>query len=207
MSGWFALLFVFAGAYLIGSISFAVLVARQHGVDIFQAGSGNPGATNVKRVLGSKAGNIVFIADFLKAAVPVWLAVWLFPGTASGVAATLGAILGHSFSIYLKFRGGKAVASTMGAMLALMPLVFSVAVACWLVLYYATRFVSVASIGFALTLPVAAIVFHYLQGSPSLPETCLTVVIGILIVWRHRSNLARLRGGYEHGFSQKGGKS
>jgi len=194
--------------YLLGSISFAVLVARQHGVDILKAGSGNPGATNVKRVIGKGPGNLVFVLDFLKGLIgagwPDLAAQFhLLPINAPvlwmGIAGLAGAILGHSFSMFLGFKGGKGVATTIGGLMALMPLVILGGLLVWAVVFYSTRYVSLASIAMGLVLmPIAA-----LLGQPR-EKIGLCIALAILIIVRHRANLQRLMNGTENKFEKKG---
>jgi len=187
--------------YLIGSISFAVIVAKTQGVDIFKAGSGNPGATNVKRTLGSKWGNIVFSLDAVKGLVAAGWPQLVFGGEVGlklGIIGLVASIIGHSYSIFLTFRGGKGVATTMGGLLAIMPFVLLIGLAVWLVCFYTTKVVALASILFALSLPVSA---YYLAGSAD-PRFTLAFLLGILIVFRHRSNLARLLQGKENSFKK-----
>jgi len=186
--------------YLLGSVSFAVLVARSKGVDIFKEGSGNPGATNVKRTLGSKWGNAVFMLDafkgFLAAGWPL-----LFMGEQGlrlGIIGLIAAIIGHSFSVFLRFRGGKGVATTMGGLLALMPVVLLIGLLVWLGFFYATRIVALASILFALSLPVSA---YFLHGHGD-DRLWLCVLLSLLIVGRHRSNIARMFKGRENTFKK-----
>lgn len=184
--------------YLLGSISFAVIVAKSQGVDIFTQGSGNPGATNVKRTLGSKWGNLVFALDALKGFVA---AVWpmLFLGSLKfGIIGLVAAIMGHSFSVFLKFRGGKGVATTMGGLLAIMPLVLLVGLLVWLACFYTTKVVALASILFAISLPVAA----FLMNGSGDPRFTLALLLCLLIVVRHRSNIARLLQGKENSFKK-----
>lgn len=184
--------------YLLGAISFAVIVAKSKGVDIFKEGSGNPGATNVKRVLGSKCGNTVFALDALKGVVAAGWPYWILGDIQLGVIGLLAAIIGHSFSVFLKFRGGKGVATTMGGLLALMPLVLVIGVLVWVVVFYSTKVVALASILFALSLPVSACILH----GTSDPRFTLAVVLGLLIVVRHRSNISRLLSGKENSFKK-----
>lgn len=187
--------------YLLGSVSFAVLVAKSQGVDIFKEGSGNPGATNVKRTLGSKWGNAVFALDALKGLLAAGWPLLVFDadtGLKLGVIGLVASIVGHSFSVFLKFRGGKGVATTMGGLLALMPLVLLIGLFTWLVCFYTTRIVALASILFALSLPVSG---HSLYGAGD-PRFTLAFLLGILIVVRHRSNIARLLSGNEHSFKK-----
>ncbi len=184
--------------YLLGAISFAVIVAKSKGVDIFKEGSGNPGATNVKRTLGAKCGNTVFALDALKGFVAAGWPLLIFGDIRLGVIGLIAAILGHSFSVFLKFRGGKGVATTMGGLLALMPVVLLIGLAVWAACFYTTKIVALASILFAVSLPVAAYVL-YPTGDPRL---ILGVALGVLIVVRHRSNIARMFQGKENSFKK-----
>jgi glycerol-3-phosphate acyltransferase PlsY len=139
--------------YLVGSLSFAILVARARGVDIRSVGSGNPGATNVKRALGRGAGNLVFILDFLKGFLPALWPMLVF-ANGSGLLSILGltgTILGHSFPVYYGFKGGKGVATTMGGLFAVMPVVMLIGVLAWLAVFYTVRLVSVAAGGMGVT--------------------------------------------------------
>jgi acyl phosphate:glycerol-3-phosphate acyltransferase len=189
---------VFVVGYLLGSIGFAVLVARSQGVDIFKEGSGNPGATNVKRVLGAKFGNAVFVLDALKGFVAAGWPLLVFADFRLGVIGLIAAILGHSFSVFLKFRGGKGVATTMGGLLAIMPLALLIGLLVWAICFYTTRIVALASILFALSLPVSA---YFLHGSSD-PRLTLGILLCILIVVRHRSNIARMFEGKENAFKK-----
>lgn len=198
---WQIALFCGAG-YLLGSLSFATLIARRHGVDIFKEGSRNPGATNVKRVLGKAAGNTVFVLDFLKgtaAALIPLLAASPEYREILGILALLAAILGHSFSIFMRFRGGKGVAVTMGGMMALSPVVVLIGIAVWLIAFFSLRYVSLASILFGLSLPISS---YFLGESNWVFGFCL--LIAALIVVRHKSNIVRLKKGTENRFLKDG---
>lgn len=186
--------------YLLGSISFAVIISKRHGVDIFKAGSGNPGATNVKRVLGSKWGNLVFVLDALKGLVAAGWPLVVFPenGLRLAVIALIAAIIGHSFSVFLKFRGGKGVATTMGGLLAIMPITLLIGLLVWVVAFYSTKFVALASILFAFSLPISAV---NLYGSSD-PRFTLSMMLCVLIFFRHRSNLRRMLKGKENSFKK-----
>jgi glycerol-3-phosphate acyltransferase PlsY len=199
-------LIALAFGYILGSVSFAVLVARRHGVDILKVGSGNPGATNVKRVIGKGPGNVVFALDFLKGFIS---AGWpmaaghlnLLPPNAPivwmGIAGLAGAILGHSFSMFLNFRGGKGVATTIGGLMALMPLVILGGLLVWVTLFFSTRYVSLASIAMGLVLmPIAVLL------SEPREKVGLCFALAILILVRHRANLKRLMDGTEHKFEK-----
>ena len=190
--------------YLLGSINFAVLVAKYKGLDLFSLGSGNPGATNVKRTMGALWGNTVFLLDFSKGYLAVFLtqSILVLEGLnydLLGILGLLGAILGHSFSIFLKFRGGKGVATTMGGLLALMPWVLVLGLVAWSIVFFSTRVVAMASIVFAISLPIS---FYFLHDLPDV-RWIFCIVLAILIVVRHYSNIQRLLSGKEHDFSKK----
>lgn len=187
--------------YLVGSIPFAVVISRSYGIDIFQHGSGNPGASNVNRVIGRPAGFLCFFLDALKGFVSAgWPLTPLIDSPYSYKLALFGlaaCILGHSFSIFLKFHGGKAVATTIGGLLILTPLVLGISLCIWVVAYFVSRYVSVASMAFGVALPVTAWIFQR-----SGEEIIFTVLIALFIIVRHRSNFSRLLSGMEHGFSK-----
>jgi len=199
--------------YLLGALPFGYLVARAHGVDIFKAGSGNPGATNVKRVLGSKAGNIVYVFDALKGVVAAgWPLVWCpalrpsdhlcgnDPSAASmlGVAGLVAAVLGHSFSCFTRFKGGKGVATASGGLLVLMPLPGLIAILVWIITFVLSRYVSLASLLATLAVPTAA-------WSLGLPLTLKLMATGLsgLVVVRHSANVRRLLAGTEHRWTRR----
>ncbi len=193
---------VFIVDYILGSIPFAVIVAKMYGVDILKEGSGNPGATNVKRVIGKKAGNAVFILDFLKGLIAtVWPLIFINLGEWNFYLAIVGliaAILGHSFSVFLKFRGGKGIATTMGGILILMPWALLIGVILWVVVFYLTRYVSLASVVFGLSLPVSTILLNENKG-----VIMFSGILALLIAIRHVSNIKRLLKGKENRFSKK----
>ena len=183
--------------YLVGSISFAVIIARSQGVDIFKEGSGNPGATNVKRTLGKKWGNLTFALDALKGFVAAgWPLIAYAGDNRLAVIGLIAAILGHSFSVFLKFRGGKGVATTIGGLLAMMWAVLVIGLAVWLLVFYTSKVVALASILFAVSLPISA---YFIHGTED-PRFYLGVILAVLIVVRHRSNILRLFSGKENKF-------
>lgn len=192
---------VMAG-YLIGSVSFAVLIAKSRGVDIFKVGSGNPGATNVLRVLGKPAGYTCFLLDAFKGAAAVLIGFGLGRGGSQdqllAILALAAAILGHSYSLFLGFRGGKGVATTVGGLICLVPWVMLIGLLLWIIVFFATRYVSLASIVLGASLPVSAWLLRV--GGPS---TLLCLVLALLIIVRHRSNIQRLLAGTEN---RSGGK-
>jgi glycerol-3-phosphate acyltransferase PlsY len=187
----FSLLLVLA--YLLGSIPFGLVVGKVfYGVDVRQHGSGNVGTTNVFRVLGKKAGVAVLICDMLKGYVPAAVAAALFhPWAAVFIAAA--PVVGHIYSIFLKGRGGKGIATGAAVVLALVPLVFFIILVVWIALVLTTRYVSVASLVASFLVPVLTIAF----GEP-LPYEIAGVLVAIVVWWAHRGNIQRLLAGDEH---------
>jgi glycerol-3-phosphate acyltransferase PlsY len=174
-----------------------------HGVNILSCGSGSSGATNVKRSVGSRAGYAVFLLDFFKGLVPSLLGLKMafhgnIPGMRMAMLALVGVLLGHNFSLFCKFHGGKGIASTMGGIFIIMPKTLVIGVLVWLVLFHATRIVSVASLCFAASIPLTAYLFAY-------PRECIifALVLNLIIFWSHGENIARLASGTEHRFSIK----
>ncbi|WP_269537415.1 glycerol-3-phosphate 1-O-acyltransferase PlsY [Cerasicoccus fimbriatus] len=187
--------------YFLGSISFAVIIGKKHGVDILKEGSGNPGATNVKRVLGKKAGNACFALDALKGFAATLIPQFFVTDEntlAFAIIGLVGAILGHSFSVFIGFKGGKGVAVTMGGLLALAPLVLLCGLLIWVATFYTSRYVSLASIAFGISLPLLAL----MAGSDWL-LIGFFAVLAVLIVVRHKSNIQRLLAGTENRFTKK----
>lgn len=189
--------------YLLGSIPCGYLVARWHGVDIFTVGSGSPGATNVKRSIGPGAGNLVFVLDFLKGLVAaLWIRLLPESGPANfvwlGLIGMVAAVVGHCFSVFLRFRGGKGVATSLGGAIALMPWAALIGIAVWLGLFLTTRYVSIASIGLAATLPTVA---YFEPGNPVVFGFALAVAVFVIVL--HRANIGRLLLGTENRFTRK----
>jgi glycerol-3-phosphate acyltransferase PlsY len=205
--------YVFAAAigYLLGSCPNGLLVSRARGVDIRRHGSGNIGATNVLRVLGKRLGYLVFALDALKGFAAVWFAFALVssinPGAlyqeVVGIVGGVACILGHTFPVWLRFRGGKGVATSAGVLLGLMPLAVVSVFVVWLILFKGTRYVSVASIGAAFALPLFVVLYlriKLLTGASLLP---FSILIAGVVIWRHRSNIERLLHGNERRFGQE----
>lgn len=191
--------------YLLGAVPFGYLVARAHGVNILTEGSGNPGATNVGRIVGKRAGYVVFFLDFLKGVVAAGWARWLPMELNSVLIVALvglfAAILGHSFSIFLRGKGGKGVATTIGGLAIIMPGVVVIGLSVWAAVFFVTRYVSLASMLFAVSLPVS----NFFLGKPPL-LTVVSLILAVLIIVRHRSNIQRLLKGTESRFvRQKSG--
>ncbi|WP_309400509.1 glycerol-3-phosphate 1-O-acyltransferase PlsY [Cerasicoccus maritimus] len=197
----FTVIGVLLVGYLLGAISFAVIIAKKNGIDILKEGSGNPGATNVKRAVGKKAGNLCFALDALKGFAATILPQIFIAGDqalALSIIGLIGAIIGHSFSIFIGFKGGKGVAVTMGGLLALAPLVLLCGILVWVATFYTSRYVSLASIAFGVSLPLLAL----MSGKPNL-LIGFFLLLAALIVVRHKSNIQRLLAGTENRFTKK----
>ena len=183
---------VLAG-YLLGSIPFALLMARRwSATDLRRVGSGNLGAANVMRASGVRAGILVALLDMLKGALSVLLAERLSPSAAAPAVAGFAAIVGHIYPVWLRFRGGKGVATACGVFAVLTPLAAAPAFAIFIATVWITRYISLGSVIASVVLPPVA----YVTGSPP-PVVASAVAASILIVFRHRSNLARLASGTE----------
>ena len=224
-------------AFLLGSIPFGLIIAKAKGVNIRDHGSGNIGATNVLRVIGKKYGISCLLLDALKGFIPVVLAVNLiqiagkntgllllggldsfalflpaaeqFKGQFVHVLTALAAVLGHNYSPWVGFKGGKGIATSAGVLLALMPPAgIALLAVVWLVVFALSRYVSLASIVAAAALPLITIYgswFHgrIADGTWNKPLFCFTLVIAILAIWKHQTNIQRLIAGTEHRFTRK----
>jgi glycerol-3-phosphate acyltransferase PlsY len=192
------------GAFLLGSIPTGYLVARAKGVDIRRHGSGNIGATNVFRTLGKPLGILVFFIDALKGFSAVWLASH-FGQTCpwTGIVAAVAAIAGHNYTPWLGFKGGKGIATSAGVLLALMPWAVLIIAAVWFTVFKISRYVSLASICAAAALPVSVGALWYAGCGGNGPLLGFALVISALAIWRHRSNIERLRAGTESRFERK----
>lgn len=179
-------------AYLVGSVPFAFLLSRRQGVDLRVVGSGNVGAANVLRSSGAGAAVIAMMLDGLKGAAAVLVAQRLTSGTAAPVAAGLASIVGHVFPVWLRFHGGKGVATAAGAFAVLTPVAAAAAAIVFVLAVWISRFISVGSLAAAVTLPVASVAL----GNPAI-VTVATAAAAALIVHRHRGNVARVRAGTE----------
>jgi len=198
-------------SYLLGSIPFALIVARLNGVgDLLKLGSGNLGTTNVWRQVGGRAAIVVFLADIGKGAVPVLVARMFMEDIAlpSGmgdlwlVACGLAAILGHVFPIYIGFRGGKGVATAVGVMLSLLVVPTLVAIAAFIAAVVATRFISVGSLIGSVVLFGVVVIQKYFLSAPIVSiYVYMTAALVLLVWWTHRNNLQRLRNGTENRLS------
>jgi acyl phosphate:glycerol-3-phosphate acyltransferase len=194
---------LYLGAYLLGSVPFAVIFGRMKGVDILKVGSGNPGMTNVSRALGSGWGIACFFLDVCKGLVPVLLARQLVKGPMHGIDAELiwfstgvAAIVGHCASVFLKFKGGKGVSTALGAIIGTSPIVAALCFGLFLVIYVATRYVAVASV---IGVGSALLFSPLMHDSPQLLPVFL--VLSLFVAYRHRKNFVRLKNGTEPKFS------
>ncbi len=196
-------------AYLLGSIPTGFLLARARGVDIRTVGSGNIGATNVFRILGTPAGVLVLLADASKGLLAVMvlapaLSSWLDPAAGPvarewyRVVAGISAILGHNYTCWLQFHGGKGIATSAGALVALVPWSLLIILGVWVVVFGLTRYVSLASITAAFVLPFAT----WLTGQ-NLVLIVLTSAMAVLAIYKHKSNIQRLLNGTENRIGRK----
>jgi glycerol-3-phosphate acyltransferase PlsY len=197
--------------YLFGSFPAGYFAGRLAGVDVRTVGSGNIGATNVLRVLGKKWGYPVFILDALKGLIPVRVALVLAnqsPTTKPyaeyfAILAGLMAVGGHTFPVWLRFKGGKGVATSAGALIGLMPLAVPIIFLIWVMVFETTRYVSLASIIAAIALPIVASLFAFWKFVDTWALIYFTILIMLLVLWRHRSNFSRLLKGTEQRFTRK----
>ena len=219
-------------AFLAGSVPFGLLIAKTKGINIREHGSGNIGATNVLRIVGKPYGILCLLLDFLKGFLPTLLAVSLFLISGKEIQLSLSAlepfaisfpkvdawhaqsliiltglfaILGHNYSPWVGFKGGKGIATSGGVLVAIMPMGVVVILIIWLILFYTTRYVSVASIGAAAAVPFTAIYGSYrhgyiASGTWNKPLFIFSILIAVLAIWKHRSNIKDLIDGTEHKF-------
>lgn len=209
MPMWIKIVLCVTGAYLVGGIPFGLLFGKIYGVDIRKLGSGNIGATNVFRTIGARAGIPAFVLDVSKGLVPVLIWKYLVYCPADGgemarnivsIGIGIAAVLGHNFTPFLKFKGGKGVATTLGAGLGLTPETACTALLVFAAVVLASRYVSLGSLAAACVAPLFHLgyrkTFH-----PASPEIEITIFLGVtalLIVVRHRSNIRRLIAGTEN---------
>ena len=232
-------------AFLLGSIPFGLIMANAKGIDIRQHGSGNIGATNVLRVMGKKFGISCLFLDALKGFIPVVIALNLiqiggkpigffhiaglepyalllpsarqFDGQLAQVLTALAAVLGHNYSPWAGFKGGKGIATSAGVLIALMPAGLVLLAVLWFIVFALSRYVSLASIIAVGALPLITHIgarFHHVDNDKSLPTLwemgtwnkplfAFSLTIAILVIWKHRSNIERLRNGTENRFTRK----
>ncbi len=190
-------------SYLIGSIPTGYWISRLKGIDVRQHGSGNLGATNVFRVLGKPAGIVTLVVDALKGVICVTWIAYLFANSHINldwlrVLNGFAAIIGHNWTIFLKFKGGKGVATSAGIIIGLEPYAFLICLIIFLILVSLTRIVSIGSLSTALALPIIFIWKH-----EPLPQLIFALVASILVIYRHKENIKRIWLGKEFKIGQK----
>ena len=202
------------GSYFLGAIPFGFLLAKRKGINIYEHGSGNIGATNVFRVMGKPWGVLTFILDMLKGFIPAMIIPLVFSifgmdyYVPMQLACAFAAIIGHCWPVYLKFKGGKGVATSAGAMIGLAPLPAAIALVVWVIVMLLFRFVSLSSITAAIVLPVATWITFFMdfmrKGTKyDIYIPIVLTLLSILIVLRHKKNIQRLLSGTENRFSKK----
>jgi glycerol-3-phosphate acyltransferase PlsY len=188
--------------YIIGSVPFGYLVSRfLYNIDVTKVGSGNIGATNVTRVAGKFAGRLVFILDGLKGAIPVAIAMKYYDVQSVAIIALL-ALVGHTFSMFMKFKGGKGVATAVATILVLDWRCFVVFALCWLIVFYTTRYVSLASIVAIFSATAANIILYYYYNTTTVYYLYYLIFASILITIRHSENITKLFNGSENKFKK-----
>jgi glycerol-3-phosphate acyltransferase PlsY len=185
-------------AYLLGSLPFGAWIARSKNIDIQKQGSGNIGATNVARTLGKKAGLLVLFADCFKGYISVVIADRILGNEIEVGIAGLMAFLGHIFSIFLKFKGGKGVATGLGVFLYMMPFATLMAIVVFALILGLTKYVSLGSISAAIAVPLSGLIL----GTPR-PYIYISVIISVIVVVKHKDNIERLIAGEESKFLRK----
>ena len=213
---WLVVAVIFFASYLLGSIPSGLLISKTQGIDIREHGSRNIGSTNVWRVMGKKWGLLAFFCDTAKGWLAVRLGVWLagslpvtehllhgktalhfLPHDFAGITAALGCILGHNFPVWLRFKGGKGVATSLGVIIGMMPVAALLTLAVWGVILKVSRYVSVASLVAAACLPVVVVVLLFLGGVEGWGNFYFAVAAAALVIKRHTPNIRRLRDGTE----------
>jgi glycerol-3-phosphate acyltransferase PlsY len=197
--------------YFFGSFPPGYFAGRMSGVDIRAVGSGNIGATNVLRVLGKRWGYAVFFTDAFKGFAAVRLTLFIAQrlpfaqpyAEYFAILAAVSCVVGHSFPVWLRFKGGKGVATSAGALFGLMPLALLMVFLIWVIVFEITRYVSVASVIAASFLPIVVALFLRWKMIESVGFLYLSTVMTLLVIWRHRSNFSRLRSGTEQRFTRK----
>lgn len=207
----FSIFVIILVSYLLGTFPSGRLAGLAAGVDVREHGSGNVGATNVMRVLGRPYGFAVFFADAFKGFVAVRFALLVMGRTgvsrhyveSIAILAAITCVAGHTFPIWFRLKGGKGVATSAGAIFGLMPIAAITIFLVWVILFKATQYVSVASVGAAAALPVTVGVLLWSGVTEGVTLLYFAIAMAVLVIWRHRSNFARLRAGTEQRFGRK----
>ncbi|MBR5302578.1 MAG: glycerol-3-phosphate 1-O-acyltransferase PlsY [Clostridia bacterium] len=184
------IIIVLVVGYLLGSISTGVVISKSLAkMDIRTQGSGNAGTTNMLRILGRKMALFTFVGDMLKGVIAVLIGKWLVGGNLGGILGVTGAVLGHYYPLYFGFKGGKGIATSFGSLLFVFPVHALLALALFIALVAATKYVSLGSIAAAFALPALL----FMTNGSSEPIVCIiTACIGASVIWRHRANIQRL---------------
>jgi len=194
---------VVVGSYLIGSIPFGLVLGKLRGVDVRDYGSGKIGTTNVMRTLGVKAGAVILVADVLKGVIAVFLARYVVGSAAAEMAAGFAAVAGHNWSVFIRFRGGRGVATSVGGAITMVPVVGAAGLAVFALVIATTRYASLGSMMGAAGAAVASGIYTVLAQAP-VEYLIFTAVAAALIVFQHRDNISRLLSGTESKLGQKG---
>lgn len=208
MDTFLAVLFI-VGCYAAGAVPFGLIVVKKlKGIDIRTIGSGNIGATNVARAAGKKVAILVFALDFAKGLVPTLLVYLIVERTGMNlslaVMSGLATVLGHMFPIYLKFKGGKGVATAAGMMTALAPLALAISILVWVLVVGVSKYVSLGSLSAAVALPLSFILSHLETAfNKHVAITELCIILCALVVFSHRANIKRLLAGTESRVGRK----
>ena len=196
------------GSYLLGSLNFALIISRTKRDDIRKYGSGNAGMTNVLRTYGKRDAVLTTIGDFGKLIVAVLFSRWLFAQWGipfdAGYPAGLMVLLGHIYPLFFGFRGGKGAMTGIGVMFVLNPLVFAIVLGVFIPLTFVTKIVSLSSVLGAIAFPIVTCMVNHFQGKPLLADAIFSVIIGGIVILKHKENIKRLLNGTENKFgSQK----
>jgi glycerol-3-phosphate acyltransferase PlsY len=216
----FLYILIFLCSYLIGSVPWAYLIGRMYGRDLRKEGSGNIGATNVTRVIGKFWGRVCFLLDMIKGFLPVFIVTMLIKqqiiadtGDLDQIIAAAGAVTGHMFCVFLKFKGGKGISTSAGCLLAMAPYSFAISGIVWVIVFLIGRYVSLASIAAAAVLPVSATFFAMMKINDkaiypvSVYILIFLYLLAILAILKHSGNIRRLINGTEHRFDKKNPKT
>ncbi len=194
-------------SYLVGSISFGIIYSKlKYKDDIRNYGSGNSGMTNTIRTFGKKSGFIVFIGDFLKGFLMVFLAGILTHSAICQALAGFFVVLGHIFPIFFKFKGGKGVATSGGIILAIEPIILPFMLTVFIIILFTTKYMSLASVAMGVLYPLFTIIKVFIVNESTanaMPKIILSVIVGALVIFMHRSNIKRLIAGTENKLGQR----
>lgn len=194
-------------AYLLGAIPNGFIVARARGIDIRTVGSGNIGATNVFRSVSKPLGLLTFALDALKGFGPAMFFPKLIEsatgqpdhGRYFSILFAVATVVGHNWTVFMRFKGGKGVATAAGALLAIIPASIGLGFAIWVVFFAITRYVSIASI--ATSIAVGGVTWWLYRNAYGWPVPCVTSLLAVIVIWQHRGNIRRLCAGTEHRFT------